>query len=186
MSGLWDLPDIPKRGWTCVDIEDIGTMTGENYEICQMCLAMRIRFVHTMTHPDYRRELRCGCICAGHMEGDIEGANRREQAVKNVAARRSKWLSRAWRTSRNGNGFLNVGNHNVVVFGVQGGWGYRCSERWPGGRSVARYGFPTADAAKLDAFEVHQNFTAAMPEPLGGPSAAGWQPPWLRTDARVS
>jgi hypothetical protein len=181
MSGLWDEPGIPKRGWSCVDIEDIGGLTGENFEICQMCRAMRIRFVHTMTHPEYHRELLCGCICAGHMEGEAEAANRREQAVKNVAARRRNWLSRRWRMSRNGNSFLNADNRNVVVFMAQGGWGFRVSERWPGGRTVARFGFPTADDARLDAFEAHVALAAAIPEPLGEPSAAaGWQPPWLR------
>src|SRR5262245_50790777 len=94
-TGKWREPGVPHRGWTCVDIEDLG----EPSHTCEMCETMVVRYAHAMTHPDYPEELRVGCICAGHMEEDLIGAQRREATFKARQARRAKWLTRQWRVS---------------------------------------------------------------------------------------
>src|SRR4051794_39614902 len=71
--GKWSQPGVPHRGWSCVDIEDLGAPD----LVCEMCERQEIRSVHHMEHPDYPGSLRCGCICAGHMEEDLTGAQRR-------------------------------------------------------------------------------------------------------------
>ena len=104
-TGKWTQPGIPHKGWTCVDIEDLGSPN----HICQMCEAREVRYVHTMEHPDYAEALRVGCICAGHMEEeDLVGARAREDAFKAGRSRRARWLAREWRTSRAGNEYLNT------------------------------------------------------------------------------
>ena len=97
-TGKWSQPGVPHKGWTCIDIEDLG----EPSATCEMCETQEVRYVHHMQHPHYPDILGCGCVCAGHMEGDYEGARQREQVLRNANARRRKWLTRDWRVSRNG------------------------------------------------------------------------------------
>lgn len=120
--GKWGQPGVPKRGWVCQGIEDLG----EPLETCGMCETMTIRYVHLMAHEDYPEELACGCICSGHMEQDIEAAKVRETTMKNRARRREAWPDlRAWRLSRSGNLTITKDGYRVTVF--EAGRGYRVS-----------------------------------------------------------
>lgn len=148
-SGKWSLPGVPHKGWTCIDIEDLG----EPSATCEMCETQEIRYVHHMQHPSYPGVLGCGCVCAGHMEDDYEGARQREKVVRNAGARRSRWLTRNWRTSRNGNPFLNADGYNIVVYPAGQGWGFRVSNRETGNDITARRLLASMDAAKLRAFD---------------------------------
>ena len=87
-TGKWAEPGVPHRGWTCVNIEDLG----EPAAICEMCEVMCIRYVHTMEHPDHE-PLRVGCVCAGNMEQDLVGARQRETEFRKRQSRRSRWLT---------------------------------------------------------------------------------------------
>jgi hypothetical protein len=141
---LWDQPGIPHKGWTCVDVEELEDATAT----CEMCGKESIRYVHIVVHPNLEAPLEVGCICAGKMTGDYEGAKRREQALRNRSIRRARWLSRKWRTSARGNSFLNVEGHNVVTFQRRSGrWGYRIDE------SFGIRTYDSEDAAKVAAFD---------------------------------
>jgi hypothetical protein len=107
----WDRPDIPHKGWSNVDVEDMGEPCFE----CELCGYPEVRFVHVMVNPEYTGELRVGCVCAGHLEGDYTAAKDRERGARNAASRRDRlarrhrkallnWadLSR-WRVSGKGN-----------------------------------------------------------------------------------
>ncbi len=74
---LWRRPDFPRTGWKCTGITDMG----QERIVCQLCGRQLIRYVHHMEHPQFGK-LSVGCICAGKMEGDIEGAKRREREFK--------------------------------------------------------------------------------------------------------
>ena len=108
-----------------------------------------------MQHPSYPKVLGCGCgcVCAGHMEDDYEGARRREKVVRNTGARRSRWLTRNWRISRNGNPFLNADGYNIVVYPAEHGWGFRVSNCETDNAITSRKLLATMDAAKLRAFD---------------------------------
>jgi len=96
-TGKWTQAGVPHRGWTCVDIEDLGAPA----HVCEMCEVILVRHVHEMEHPDYPETLRVGCVCAGHMEEDLVGARRREAAFKNGRQRRARWTASAldqWRS----------------------------------------------------------------------------------------
>jgi len=110
-ENLWERDDVPKSGWTCADITDLGAPTG----VCEMCGHQIIRYVHHMTHPLFR-QLNVGCICAGKMEGDIEKAKQREQAFKNKEARREHFLRREWKQSKNNNRYLKIKDHLLVLY----------------------------------------------------------------------
>jgi hypothetical protein len=148
-SGTWAKAGVPHKGWSCVDIEDFG----EPSATCEMCEAHEIRYVHYMQHPSYPDTLGCGCVCDGHMEDDYEGARQREKSMLNAGARRQRWLTRNWRTSRSGNPFLNAENYNVVIYPAGRGWGFRVTNRVSNKAVLSRLPLPTPDAAKLRAFD---------------------------------
>ncbi len=50
--GKW-ATNIPRKGWECTDIEDLGSLS----ETCEMCEHQEIRYVHYMKHPDYPKPL---------------------------------------------------------------------------------------------------------------------------------
>jgi len=70
--------------------------------VCEMCEIQEIRYVHYMEHPDYPDVLGVGCICAGYMEADYEGARRREQSLKSNGRRRTMARIPSTRSHRRG------------------------------------------------------------------------------------
>lgn len=129
MSGLWDAPGVPHKGWTCVDMEDLE----EAIATCEMCGQEEIRYLHYMTHPEYPETLAVGCICAGKMEASYENAKQRERNWRNRAGRKQRWLSREWKVSQSGNPYLNVDGYNIVIF------------PYKKGRAVGKFGFRIED-----------------------------------------
>ncbi len=126
MSGKWSDPGVPHKGWTCVDVEDLG----EPSETCEMCESAVIRYVHRMEHPDYAEELNVGCVCAEHMSGDYVGPKQRERELRGVAKRRVGWLQRrSWKRSASGFPYINAGIWRVAVFRYGGGWSFTISHR---------------------------------------------------------
>jgi hypothetical protein len=148
-TGKWTQPGVPHKGWTCVDIEDLGSPD----HVCEMCEVQDVRYVHIMEHANYVKTLRVGCICAGHMEGDSAGARDREAAFRALCARRARWLAREWSRSRAGNPYLNTDGFNVVVFRVGGGWSARLSLRGEDEESHKLPTFATEEQAKLASFD---------------------------------
>ncbi|NSX86358.1 hypothetical protein G6L86_12255 [Agrobacterium tumefaciens] len=73
-----------------------------------MCGREEIRYVHHMVNEDYEGGLDVGCVCAEKMEDDYVNPRRRERDLKNVAARRKRWLTRKWKTSQSGNPYLKT------------------------------------------------------------------------------
>ena len=110
-DNLWKRDDVPKSGWVCTGITDLGEPVG----VCEMCGHQIIRYVHHMVHPNFR-SLGVGCICAGKMEGNIEQAKKREQDFKSKEARRENFKNRHWKTSKNSNSYLKIKDHLVVLY----------------------------------------------------------------------
>ena len=110
-ENLWKREDVPKTGWFCTNVADLGAPTG----ICEMCGYQIIRYVHCMEHRRYRT-LFVGCVCAGKMEGNIAGAKKREADFKNRQTRRAKFLKRPWKQSKKGNEYLKIDEHVIVLY----------------------------------------------------------------------
>ena len=172
-NGLWNDPDVPKNGWYCVGVDDLGP---DERQTCEMCQVQTIRYVHTMEHLEYFTALAVGCICAGNMEGDIEAAKDRERNLKNTTARRlraAEKLARAvaderfdfvgrgrailgygsWWLSRKGNPTTRFGGYRVVLLPGEKGWRVsinppRCPGEWIAGRRL----FPSIAEAKRGAY----------------------------------
>jgi len=159
----WDKPGIPHRGWWTVDVIDLNPdeepADQVDYATCEMCDHHPIRYVHVLDHPGHDR-LEVGRICAQRMTGDYVGPRRREQALRNRAARRSKWLGRRWRTSSKGNFYLEDKGVNLGVFASPyhpGRWGARIGKRF--GRGT----YATSEAAKLALFEEYERARSHAP-----------------------
>ena len=149
-TGKWTQSGVPHKGWNCVDIEELE----EQDHLCEMCEARQIRCVHVMDHPTYSETLRVGCVCAGHMEGDVLGARKREAGFKNERGRRKRWLSREWRVSSAGNEFLNTNDgFNIVVYPKGATWGARVEHRSSTFQRTSKLPYQTQDHAKLAAFD---------------------------------
>jgi hypothetical protein len=77
-NGHWGDPSFPKAGWYCVGEDDLGR-DENNWATCEMCQSKSIRHVHYLRHRDMEQGLACGCVCAGHLEGDPEAPKKRER-----------------------------------------------------------------------------------------------------------
>ena len=110
-DNLWRRDDVPKTGWVCTGVTDLGEPVG----VCEMCGHQIIRYVHHMYHPNYR-SLGVGCICAGKMEGNIDRAKKREQDFKNKQSRKDSFKNRQWKTSKNSNSYIKIKDHLVVLY----------------------------------------------------------------------
>lgn len=147
--GKWSVAGVPHRGWQCVEIEDLGEPEVE----CEMCESQTIRYVHHMMHADYPHILAVGCVCAGHMEGNLTAAINREASMKSRAAKRKRWTSRIWKTSANGNPTIKADGFRITVYKRNNGWGATVAELTTGIVQHARRNYVSANAAKLAAFD---------------------------------
>lgn len=158
-NGKWSDPAVPKRDWYCVHGYDRGR---DNLEFCDMCESASVRYVHVMRHDDYPGELDVGCICAGHMEQDVEGAKRREADVRNRSARRAKWLHRdGWHVSAKGNPTIKTKGCRVTVFRSGAIWKWLLVwhvrddyyDSWTEKKMFSPVTYMNLDDAKLGAFD---------------------------------
>ena len=147
--GKWSVAGVPHKGWTCVDIEDLGSPSAE----CEMCESQTIRYVHHMEHPDYPEVLQVGCVCAGHMEGDLAASRAREASMKSRDAKRKRWTTRAWEVSAKGNPNIKADGYRVTVYPRGGGWACTVAALDNSEVQHSRRNFTTINEAKLAAFD---------------------------------
>lgn len=147
--GKWSVAGVPHKGWTCVDIEDLGSPSAE----CEMCESQTIRYVHRMEHPDYHEVLQVGCVCAGHMEGDLAASRAREASMKTRAAKRKRWTTTAWKVSAKGNPNIKADGYRVTVYQRGGGWACTVAAVDNSNVQHSRRNLKTINEAKLAAFD---------------------------------
>ena len=146
--GKWSQPSVPKRGWTCVEVEDLEQPS----QLCEMCESTEIRYVHHMEHPGYPETLAVGCVCAEHLEQDYVQPREREKRLKNSARRRKSWIDRVWKVSAKGNTYINTDGFNITVFLQAGSWKLVISNRETGKSQPGRKSYETKEAAQAAGF----------------------------------
>ena len=96
----WNREGLPYKGWTCVNVVDLGEDVWEDdeikYEQCEWCGNEKIRYIHVMKHPDFRGELNVGCVCAEKMTDDYVNPRRVEGELRKKASRRTTFLRQKW------------------------------------------------------------------------------------------
>lgn len=148
--GKWSKAGVPHKGWECVDVEDLGEPQVE----CEMCESQTLRYVHHMQHPNYAEVLQVGCVCAGHMEGDVNASTAREQTMKSRAAKRVRWPGRLWKVSRKGNPNIKADGYHITVYPRSGGWAFTLADVLDRNRVFhARRNYLDIRTAKLAAFD---------------------------------
>lgn len=90
-TGLWSEPGVPHKGWMLTGDYD----NGELGPICQMCCVQPIRYVFTVTHPDYPEELHVGCVCCENLTDDLVTPKLREKKMKADTRRKEKAVLKA-------------------------------------------------------------------------------------------
>lgn len=100
--GKWSEAGVPKKGWSCVGIEDLG----EPSQLCEMCESVTIRYVQYMEPDQTTESLAVGCVCAEHMEEDYVRPKERERGLRSLAKRRKTWTERSWKRSAKGNDYI--------------------------------------------------------------------------------
>ncbi|OJX14294.1 MAG: hypothetical protein BGO77_08305 [Caedibacter sp. 37-49] len=148
-TGKWLDQNVPHRNWQCYEVEDLGQPSQD----CEMCEREVVRYVHRMNHANHP-SLNVGCICAGHMEGNLEAAKSRDKELRSRTQRRANWLALKWKTSKNGNPYIktranNLDNnpHHVVI--TKSGQRYSASID----KSYINKWYNTLDEARLAAFD---------------------------------
>jgi hypothetical protein len=147
--GKWSVAGVPHRGWICVDIEDLG----EPQVTCEMCESRSIRYVHHMQHSDYSEILKVGCVCAGHMEGNLSASRAREASMKSRSSKRKRWITRAWKVSAKGNPYIAADGYRITVYPRGGGWAATIAAVDDSLLQHSRRNFKTIAEAKLAAFD---------------------------------
>jgi hypothetical protein len=148
--GKWSQPGVPHKRWECVDIEDRGELGDE----CEMCETVQIRYAHYMQHSEYAAVLQCGCICAGHMEGDLTRAQSRERSMKNAARRRLNFPHlKRWRRSEKGSFTIRYEGYRITIFRKGAIWSGVIADERTGAKTWARREHATHSHAMLAAFD---------------------------------
>lgn len=148
--GKWSQAGVPKKGWECVNIEDLG----EPSAYCEMCESSQIRFVHYMRNSRFPNELACGVVCAGHMEEDLVGAEIRDKGMKSNARKRKAFPNlKSWGMSGNGNPTLKQGIFRITVFEKRGFWRAVVNTRGSDDPLYTRDRFTSKEDAQRAAFD---------------------------------
>ncbi len=147
--GKWSSKGVPHRGWTCVGIEDAGAPA----QMCEMCESQEIRYLHFMQHAGYSETLTVGCVCAGHMEGDLAAALSRDRVMTSRSTKRKRWLTRRWRVSAKGNDWLASDGFRVTVYERGPRWGVTIAAEDESRLKHDWRTYATSDAAKLAGFD---------------------------------
>lgn len=147
--GKWGKAGVPHKGWECIEILDLG----EPSQQCEMCETSMVRYVHRMEHTHYDGTLDVGCICAGHLEGDLAASRERETSMKSRAGKRKRWLSRTWRTSSTGKAYLLADGFRVTVYPKGNHWGATIAGTTKKFLEHSQKPYKTIDEVKLAAFD---------------------------------
>lgn len=156
----WNNPNIPHKGWQCIDVIDLADYSENDdeiiYEQCDMCSNERIRFVHIMVHPYVQEQLHVGCVCAEKMTEDYVNPKNNERALRNRATRRSNFNRVEWNFNANKNTYSKKykGQYITIVKSKYGNFGVFFD-----GKNFWEYknqkinDFRTAEIVAFDVFE---------------------------------
>ena len=146
-------PDFRSANWRPGQVIDLRA-AGKEPGVCDRCDRKNIRFLHTVDHPE-EGLFQVGSECARRLCYGY-APEREESRLRNLWARRSRWLQRNWGTSRNGNETLTLRlaegeKVRVTVFFRFGAWAYSIGDK--SGCHFSRERFATSGTAKLAAFD---------------------------------
>lgn len=155
--GLSSVPGVPHKGWSLVDVIDSRDDEGtdfDDYESCEFCDQEHIRYVHVLSHREYPDTMRVGCICSCHLTEDYVNPKRREREVRNLAAKRKRFVTTNWGRNRYGGETKEVDGYRITVSQKRDGF-----RIWINGKEGSRF-YAAAEIAKATAFDTVRKLEA--------------------------
>lgn len=160
--GKWSNPGVPKKGWTCINVEDLGAPS----QRCEMCEAVDVRYVQYMSNPRYEGILACGVVCAGHMEENLVSAQAREKTLRSTSGKRTRFPARrGWAVNKNGNPQIKVSGFRVTMFKQGKYWKGVVHDRMRNKSWFTRDRFEDLNPAKMAAFDTLTFVQSRMKKP---------------------
>ena len=161
MANRWDKPDIPHKGWRCVNIIDLRPdgeqINADEYKTCEMCDHYPIRFVHVMERDNHAGQLKVGSVCDVKMSSDYVNPKDHKTLLKKKVNLKRKWLFyKKWRTLKNGNSCLRKKDMTLTVIQNWNNsyrWKYRISYTGGTRPELSKDSYSSENAAKLALFE---------------------------------
>lgn len=135
--------DFPHRGWNYNGMHDYGIAN----HTCEYCNKQEVRYVHTVSHPNWPSMLEVGCVCCEKMIG-TEEAREWESEEHKRARRKKNFLEGEWLTTQYGGLMRKYKWCRVTVARKQGEWAF-----WLNGSEHACR-CPTEHEAKSLAFDL--------------------------------
>lgn len=115
---LKSTPGCPKVGWQWLRAQDLFDTPGEKppkNKRCEFCKEEKVRFVHYVSHPDWKRTLAVGRKCAKTLSGDPKVAAT-EKYLHDRAQHKNEFIHhKDWRPSAQGNFSIEYHGHHIVV-----------------------------------------------------------------------
>ncbi len=156
MTELWNKKGLPHKGWEHNHCEDTGDMT----YTCEMC-GNSIRYVHHLSHPDYKESIGVGCVCAEKLTNDYITPRQREKSIRPIPKKQlQRWLDNGWKTSQHGNLYKNIKNINIVISKYSNGYSFIIRESFYNPHTGEKYhkevykgkNFETLEDAKISIY----------------------------------
>ncbi len=146
-------PDHASTHWRAVQVIDLRAV-GTGPGVCDRCKRRGIRFLHTVINPE-QDQLHVGSECALRLCHGYS-PEREEGRLRNLWKRRSRWLTRNWGTSKNGNETMTFRHERkkvwVTVYMRFGAWRYSIGLA-TNNCEYSPLGYASSDEAKLGAFD---------------------------------
>jgi hypothetical protein len=148
-DGTRFLPGFPRKGWSLSGSSD----NGDASHCCDACAFPRVRYVHTIDHPDHD-SMDVGCCCATHLTEDYVTPVENEKDLKKRARNKNTWGDREWKTSKKGNTFLKINGMVLLARDFNNRWrlSYKFADSNDWIQATGQY--QTLDAAKMAAFDL--------------------------------
>lgn len=149
-DGMWTRPGLPTFGWTCVAVE-----ARTNAEcVCMACNKAFDGPSHLLRHASYSGTARVDPTCSANMQRTAAAAHASPVSmVIDRAAKRGRWLGRAWKRNADGQSVLNTREVQTIVSFTGRTWGFTVRPKKTEDVEWKRSGFRSCDEAKLAAFD---------------------------------
>ena len=149
-SGQWIRPGLPTFGWSCIEVE---APTNTQF-VCIACNQAQDGPSHLMQHRSYDGMVRVDPACSARMQRTAAAAHASLAALDiDRAAKRQRWLGRAWKRTADGQSILSAEGFYTSVSFTGRSWSFPVRPIKAGHREWKDSGFLSANEAKLAAFD---------------------------------
>ena len=148
----WDKKGLPHKGWKYLYSEDFE----DNYQTCEMCGQINIRYLHYLEHPEVDEIIGVGCECARKLCNEYVDFAQHEKDLRNKFNRKRNFLKQPWitKTSKNGKEYISLRYKGQTVCIIAGQYG-KLGIAYPGHNAYDfSHNLKTLEQAKEKLFQI--------------------------------